>query len=117
MNSSWSGLMVDSQGMRNSQPKRPRPIPPTPGRLGASRSGPSPVDRARPGSKHQVLTDGQGIPLAVSLTGENRNDVTQLLPLPDKIAAVTGKHRGGRSHAAPCSGSRCDALASSVNLP
>ncbi|MFI8221412.1 transposase [Streptomyces sp. NPDC085932] len=33
---------------------------------------------------------GRGIPLAVSLTGGNRNDVTQLLPLPDKIPAVAG---------------------------
>ncbi|NEB48957.1 transposase, partial [Streptomyces sp. SID339] len=49
------------------------------------KSGPSPVDRARPGSKHHLLVDGQGIPLAVSLTGGNRNDVTQLLPLPGKI--------------------------------
>jgi transposase len=54
------------------------------------KSGPSPVDRARPGSKHHILTDGQGIPLAVSLTGGNRNDVTQLLPLLDKIPAVAG---------------------------
>jgi hypothetical protein len=43
--------------------------------------GPSPVDRARPGSKHHLLTDGNGIPLAVTLTGGNRNDVTQLIPL------------------------------------
>jgi transposase len=42
------------------------------------------------GSKHHVLTDGQGIPLAVSLTGGNRNDVTQLLPLLDKVPAVAG---------------------------
>ncbi|MBW8797495.1 MAG: transposase [Streptomyces sp.] len=48
------------------------------------KSGPGPVDRARPGSKHPILTDAQGIPLAVSLTGGNRNDVTQLLPLLDK---------------------------------
>jgi hypothetical protein len=54
------------------------------------KSGPSPVDRARPGSKHHVLTDGQGIPLAVSLTGGNRNDVTQLLPLLDKVPPVAG---------------------------
>ncbi|WOX15300.1 IS5 family transposase [Streptomyces sp. N50] len=53
-------------------------------------SGPSPVDRARPGSKHHIITDGQGIPLAVSLTGGNRNDITQLLPLLDKIPAVAG---------------------------
>ncbi|CAL9665157.1 IS5 family transposase [Streptomyces sp. enrichment culture] len=41
-------------------------------------------------SKHHVITDGQGIPLAVSLTGGNRNDVTQLLPLLDKIPPVAG---------------------------
>ncbi len=51
---------------------------------------PQPVDRARPGSKHHVLTDGQGIPLAVSLTGGNRNDVTQLIPLLDKVPPVAG---------------------------
>ena len=38
---------------------------PRPGRSAGPKSGPSPVDRARPGSKHHVLTDGQGIPLAV----------------------------------------------------
>lgn len=54
---------------------------------------------------------------AASSKHQVHNDVTQLLPLPDKIAAVTGKHRGGCSRAAPCSGSRCDAPASSVNLP
>ncbi|MEU6555322.1 IS5 family transposase [Streptomyces sp. NPDC046915] len=61
-----------------------------PGRPQGPKSGPSPVDRARPGSKHHIITDGQGIPLAVSLTGGNRNDVTQLLPLLDKIPAVAG---------------------------
>ncbi|MGW7068746.1 IS5 family transposase [Streptomyces sp. NPDC054855] len=54
------------------------------------KSGPSPVDRARPGSKHHIVTDGQGTPLAVTLTGGNRHDVTQLLPLLDKIPAVAG---------------------------
>ncbi|MCH0561546.1 transposase [Streptomyces sp. MUM 16J] len=55
------------------------------------KSGPSPVDRARPGSKHHLIVDGQGIPLAVSLTGRDRNDVTQLEPLLDKIPAVAGQ--------------------------
>ena len=54
-------------------------------------SGPGPVDRARPGSKHHLIVDGQSIPLAVSLTGGNRNDVTQLEPLLDKIPAVAGQ--------------------------
>ncbi|MGW0538031.1 IS5 family transposase [Streptomyces sp. NPDC003032] len=62
-----------------------------PGRSARPKSGPSPVDRARPGSKHHLIVDGQGIPLAVSLTGGNRNDVTQLLPLLDKIPAVAGR--------------------------
>jgi hypothetical protein len=53
--------------------------------------GPSPVDRTRPGSKHHLLTDGNGIPLAVTLTGGNRNDVTQLIPLPDAVPPVRGK--------------------------
>jgi hypothetical protein len=43
-------------------------------------TGPSPVDRARTGSKHHLLTDATGVPLAISLTGGQRNDVTQLLP-------------------------------------
>ena len=48
---------------------------------GGPKTGPSPVDRARPGSKHHVIAEAHGIPLAVSLTGGNRNDVTQLMPL------------------------------------
>ncbi|MGW9595396.1 IS5 family transposase [Streptomyces chartreusis] len=36
------------------------------------------------------ITDDQGIPLAVSLTGGTRNDVPQLLPLLNKIPAVEG---------------------------
>ncbi|MEV8248663.1 IS5 family transposase [Streptomyces rochei] len=61
----------------------------------AARQGPkagfSPVDRAGPGSKHHLIVDGQGIPLAVSLTVGNCNDVTQLVPLLDKIPAVAGQ--------------------------
>ncbi|MEU1576299.1 IS5 family transposase [Streptomyces collinus] len=72
----WSRAVIDSSHVRAARP--------------GPKSGPSPVDRARPGSKHHVLTDGQGIPLAVSLTGGNRNDVTQLLPLLDKVPAVAG---------------------------
>ncbi|MGK3945299.1 IS5 family transposase [Streptomyces caeruleatus] len=72
----WSRAVIDSSHVRAAR-RGPK-------------SGPSPVDRARPGSKHHVVTDAQGIPLAVSLTGGNRNDVTQLLPLIDKIPAVAG---------------------------
>jgi transposase len=37
------------------------------------------------------LTDANGIPLAVRLTGANRHDVTQLLALIDAIPPIAGK--------------------------
>jgi transposase len=50
-----------------------------------------PVDRGRRGSKHHLLVDGGGIPLAWTLTGGNRNDVTQLLELLDRVPPVRGR--------------------------
>ena len=58
---------------------------------GGSKTGPSPVDRGRAGSKHHLLVDGGGIPLAWTLTGGNRNDVTQLLELLDRVPPVRGR--------------------------
>ncbi|WP_150778012.1 IS5 family transposase [Pandoraea sputorum] len=55
------------------------------------KTGPNPTDRARPGSKHHVLTDAQGISLSLILTGANRNDITQLLPLIEAIPPIRGK--------------------------
>jgi transposase len=75
----FSRVTVDSSHV---QAKRGRSSP---------KVGPSPVDRARPGSKHHVLTEAHGIPLRVSLTGGHRNDVTQLLPLVDSLGPVRGK--------------------------
>jgi hypothetical protein len=46
---------------------------------GGSKTSPRPVDRGRAGSKHHLLVDGGGLPLARTLTAANRNDVTQLL--------------------------------------
>lgn len=62
-------------------------------------TGPSPVDRGRTGSKHHLIVDAKGIPLAAALTGANRNDVTQLLPLMDGITPVAG--RPGRPRQRP----------------
>ncbi len=61
------------------------------GEKGGSETGPSPVDRARNGSKHHLLVDATGIPLAWTVTGGNRNDVTQLIPLLERIPPVLGK--------------------------
>ncbi|MFD0341115.1 IS5 family transposase [Streptomyces sp. NPDC127117] len=52
--------------------------------------GTSPVDRARPGSKHHLITDRHGTPLTISLTSGNRHDVTQLVPLLDTIPRIRG---------------------------
>ncbi|WP_408055034.1 transposase [Streptomyces davaonensis] len=79
-------------------PLRGRLLP----RQGAKRglqTGPSPVDRGQAGSKHHLITDGHGTPLAVVLTGGNRNDVTQLMPLLDAIPPVRG--RRGRPRRKP----------------
>jgi transposase len=48
------------------------------------------VDIGRAGSKHHLLVDASGLPLAWSLTGGNRNDITQLIPLVDAVPAVRG---------------------------
>src|SRR3954453_23971208 len=61
--------------------------------------GPSPVDRGRPGSKHHLICDAGGLPLAVTLTGGNRNDVTQLIPLLDAVPPIRG--RRGRPRRRP----------------
>jgi transposase len=58
---------------------------------GGAQTGPNPTDRGKSGTKHHVITDARGIPLAVTVTGANRHDVTQLLPLVDAIPPIAGK--------------------------
>jgi transposase len=58
---------------------------------GGAKTGPSPVDRGRTGSKHHVIVEAHGIPLAATLTGGNRNDVTQLIPLIKAVPPIRGK--------------------------
>ncbi len=68
-----------------------RRFQPRAGEKGGAATGPSPVDRGRAGSKHHLLVDATGIPLAWTLTGGNRNDVTQLIPLIDAVPPVRGR--------------------------
>ena len=68
-----------------------RGFKPCTGEKRGSQTGPSPVDRARSGSKHHLLVDATGIPLAWTVTGGNRNDVTQLIPLVERVPPVRGK--------------------------
>jgi transposase len=74
---------------------------PYPRSFGGLLTGPSPVDRSRTGSKHHLLVDATGIPLAVALTGGNRNDVTQLLALLDDLHARPVAGKRGRPRQKP----------------
>ena len=76
----WSRAVVDSTSVRA---------------VFGAQTGPNPTDRRKSGSKHHVLTDANGIPLATTLTGANAHDVTQLIPLVDAIPKIRGK-RGKR---------------------
>ena len=58
---------------------------------GRAKTGPSPVDRGRAGSKHHVICEGQGIPLAATLSAANRNDITELIGLVDRVPP-TGRY-------------------------
>ncbi len=46
--------------------------------LGSQATGPNPTDRGKKGTKSSLLTDGNGIPLAISVAGANANDCTIL---------------------------------------
>jgi hypothetical protein len=57
----WSRAVIDSSHRAGAE--------------GWPKTGLSPAGRAWPGPKHHLITEAHGIPLAVSLTGGNRNDV------------------------------------------
>jgi transposase len=60
-------------------------------RGGGERTGPSPVDRRKRGSKHFVVTDGGGTPLAATHTAANYPDVKELEHAVDAVPPVRGK--------------------------
>ena len=61
------------------------------GGRGGENTGPSPVDRRKPGSKHHLLTDGNGIPVVAHTGPANQHDVTELLGLINDVPAIKGK--------------------------
>ena len=66
---------------------------------GGLQTGPNPTDRAKRGSKRHLICDGQGLPLAVRLTGANRNDSQEGLALIDAIPPLQGER--GRPRCRP----------------
>lgn len=79
----WSRAVVDSSNLRAVG--------------GGAKTGPNPTDRRKPGSKHHLVTDGQGVPLQVELSGANSPDILHLLPLIVRIPPVRGKPGRPRS--------------------
>jgi transposase len=62
--------------------------------------GPNPTDRGKQGTKHHLIVDGKGTPLAAVLSGANRNDCKLLEAAVDAIPPV---HNGkpGRPRCRP----------------
>jgi transposase len=69
---------------------------------GGEDTGPNPTDRGKSGSKHHVLTDAQGIPLAATVTAANVNEVTQVFDVLTGMSPVGGKSGPPRENRSGC---------------
>lgn len=58
---------------------------------GGEETGPNPTDRRKLGTKQHLLVDGNGVPLTILVTGANRHDVQQIIPLVVNMPAIGGK--------------------------
>jgi transposase len=58
---------------------------------GGDKTGKNPTDRSKLGTKHHLVTDAQGVPLAVTSTGSNVPDVKEVLHVVDEVPPVAGK--------------------------
>ncbi|ADJ47435.1 IS4 family transposase [Amycolatopsis mediterranei S699] len=66
-----------------------------PGQKGGGLTGPSPVDRGKPGSKIHVLSDRTGLPLTVGISAANTHASHALKPLVNALPAIRSR-RGPR---------------------
>jgi transposase len=58
---------------------------------GGAATGPSPVDRRKEGTKHTLLVDRHGVPLAIRTAGANASDHRRIIPLIWESPEVGGK--------------------------
>jgi hypothetical protein len=86
----WSRAVVDSCSVRAV--------------YAGDQTGPNPTDRAKRGSKRHLICDGRGVPLAVRLTGANRNDSQEALALVDAIPPLQGNAVDRAGDRTVCSG-------------
>jgi transposase len=62
---------------------------PAPG--GGEETGPNPTDRSKTGTKHTLMVDATGVPMALCTTGANVSDQVQILPIIMDFPRVKGK--------------------------
>jgi transposase len=48
--------------------------------LGGEQTGPNPTDRGKRGAKRSLLTEGQGVPIGLTIDGANRQDMKLVRP-------------------------------------
>jgi transposase len=58
---------------------------------GGEQTGPSPVDRGKRGTKHTLMVNRSGVPLAIRTAGANASDHTQIIPPVVDFPQVGGK--------------------------
>lgn len=63
--------------------------------------GPNPTDRAKPGSKHHVLVDRNGLALMLAVSAANVHDSKLLAPMLDAVICVRSGRRSGRPRRQP----------------
>ncbi len=64
---------------------------------GGEATGPSPVDRRKKGTKHTLMVDRHGVPLAVRTAGANASDHRQIIPRVldyPKVGGEPGRPKG-----------------------
>jgi transposase len=54
-------------------------------------TGPNPTDRGKSGSKHTLMVDGNGVPLALHTSGSNSSDQVEIIPIVLEFPKVKGK--------------------------
>jgi transposase len=65
---------------------------------GGEGTGPSPVDRRKSGTKHTLLVDRTGVPLAIRTAGANASDHGQIIPVVLAFPKVGGKPGRPKEH-------------------
>lgn len=65
---------------------------------GGEETGPSPVDRAKPGPKFTLAVDPHGVPLVIRVTPANKSDHCEIIPTIIDIPEVGGVPGRPKSH-------------------